>query len=74
MMREKVNDYFEFPMEFNFKPWTQSGIKEKEDDSPSNLVEQPPEYYEYELTGILIHSGSANAGHYFSYIKETEGL
>ena len=25
------------------------------------------------MTGILIHSGNANAGHYYSYIKETEG-
>jgi ubiquitin C-terminal hydrolase len=26
--------------------------------------------YNYELVGVLIHSGSANSGHYFSYIKE----
>ena len=24
----------------------------------------------YELVGILVHSGSANGGHYYSYIKE----
>ena len=26
--------------------------------------------YEYQLVGVLIHSGSADAGHYYSYIKE----
>lgn len=29
-------------------------------------------YYEYELTGVLIHSGSADSGHYYSFIKERE--
>jgi ubiquitin C-terminal hydrolase len=27
----------------------------------------------YELTGVLVHSGSANSGHYYSYIKEKDG-
>jgi ubiquitin carboxyl-terminal hydrolase 34 len=24
----------------------------------------------YHLVGVLVHSGSANSGHYYSYIKE----
>lgn len=27
-------------------------------------------YYHYELRGVLVHSGGADAGHYYSYIKE----
>lgn len=27
-------------------------------------------YYEYELVGVLVHSGTADAGHYYSFIKE----
>lgn len=27
-------------------------------------------YYEYELVGVLVHSGSADAGHYYSFIKD----
>lgn len=27
----------------------------------------------YELVGVLVHSGSANSGHYYSYIKERDG-
>lgn len=27
-------------------------------------------YYEFELVGVLVHSGSADAGHYYSFIKE----
>lgn len=26
--------------------------------------------YEYQLTGVLVHSGGADAGHYYSFIKE----
>lgn len=31
---------------------------------------QEADKYEYELVGVLIHSGSADAGHYYSFIKE----
>ena len=27
----------------------------------------------YELVGVVVHSGQANAGHYYSYIKERRG-
>jgi len=30
---------------------------------------KPMEYYEYELVGILIHRGTADNGHYYSFIK-----
>lgn len=30
MQRCKVNDYCEFPMKINFKPWTKEGIRERE--------------------------------------------
>ena len=29
----------------------------------------PDLHYPYELVGIVVHSGQANAGHYYSYIK-----
>jgi hypothetical protein len=30
----------------------------------------PKEYYQYDLCGITIHTGTADGGHYFSYIRE----
>lgn len=30
MIRVKVNDYYEFPMELNMEPYTQEGLKRKE--------------------------------------------
>jgi ubiquitin carboxyl-terminal hydrolase 34 len=28
------------------------------------------DFYNYELVGIVVHSGTADSGHYYSYIKE----
>ena len=27
-------------------------------------------YYEYRLMGVLVHSGGADAGHYYSYVRD----
>ena len=46
------------------EPYTAEGIMAREkDESPSN-----PQMYE--LVGIVVHSGQASAGHYYSFIKE----
>jgi hypothetical protein len=34
---------------------------------------QPRSTFLYELKGIVVHSGSAFTGHYYSYIKERAG-
>ena len=31
---------------------------------------RPESYYKYELSGILVHRGSSESGHYYSFIKE----
>merc|ERR1712087_610295 len=30
----------------------------------------PKEYYDYQLAGVVVHTGSAEAGHYYSYIRD----
>ena len=57
MRRIKINERFEFPQLLNLKPWCK----------PREL---PEDYYEYSLAGVVIHSGSADSGHYYSYIKD----
>ncbi len=44
----------------------------KVDGHDDALGEFPPEYYQYELRGITIHSGTATGGHYFSYIRDRD--
>jgi hypothetical protein len=34
------------------------------------LKERPKTYYEYQLKGIIVHRGSSESGHYYSYIQE----
>lgn len=36
----------------------------------SVALEQSPKSINYELVGIVVHSGQANAGHYYSFIKD----
>ena len=46
----------------------QSASKKKR----SSKVKKEDSYYEYELAGVLVHSGSADSGHYYSFIKERQ--
>ncbi len=33
-------------------------------------AEKDSEAYEYDLVGVLVHTGTADSGHYYSFIKE----
>jgi len=49
-----------------------SGFEDLLSEQPKltrNPTEEKDDYL-YELVGVLVHSGSANSGHYYSYIKE----
>ncbi|XP_017847600.1 probable ubiquitin carboxyl-terminal hydrolase FAF isoform X2 [Drosophila busckii] len=67
----KFNDYFEFPRILDMEPYTVSGLAKLEGevvevgDNCQTSVETTTKY---ELTGIVVHSGQASGGHYFSYI------
>ena len=42
------------------------------DPSPDSSPQPAPhsrQLYQYELKGVVVHSGTAFAGHYYSYIK-----
>ena len=34
------------------------------------ITSQAPKHMNYELVGVVVHSGQANAGHYYSFIKD----
>ncbi|XP_047391135.1 probable ubiquitin carboxyl-terminal hydrolase FAF-X isoform X5 [Sciurus carolinensis] len=79
----KFNDYFEFPRELDMDPYTVAGVAKLEEDninSESQLIEQKEQSEseiarntKYRLVGVLVHSGQASGGHYYSYIIQRNG-
>ncbi|EKX52244.1 hypothetical protein GUITHDRAFT_51654, partial [Guillardia theta CCMP2712] len=63
MKKVKVNDCCEFPLTLEMDPYTIQGIerREKMEGDDESL---------YDLVGVLVHTGTADSGHYYSYIKE----
>ena len=59
--RTKINDRFEFPLEIDMTPYNVDYLKE-----PPMVLE--PDIFS--LVGVLVHSGTAESGHYYSYIQE----
>ena len=59
MLKSKLNNYFEFPFELDMKEYL------LEDHQEINT--------KYELTGITIHFGFSDYGHYYDLIKSTNG-
>lgn len=74
----KFNDYFEFPRVLDMEPYTVNGLAKIEGE----IIEEDLVVCEdfeinqsgrsnctrYELCGIVVHSGQASGGHYYSYI------
>ncbi|OAF68562.1 hypothetical protein A3Q56_03730 [Intoshia linei] len=81
---EKTNKHFKFPRIMDMEPYTKSGLEKVEVSKPGRVVihtrvdgsvDSNPsspiiENYMYRLTGIVIHSGIAVSGHYYSYILD----
>ena len=59
--RTKINDRFEFPMEIDMAPYNVDYLKD---------TSEPPDPDVFALVGVLVHQGTAESGHYYSYIQE----
>lgn len=55
----KINDRHTFPMDIDLSPY----LSDEADKSES---------WEYQLHGVLVHSGDFNAGHYYAFLKPTK--
>lgn len=67
----QIRDRFEFPLELDMWPYTAEGIAAMEDDPGARPV--APLSFRYRLHGVVVHSGTAFAGHYYSYIRARDG-
>ncbi|CAG9771327.1 unnamed protein product [Ceutorhynchus assimilis] len=70
----KFNDYFEFPRELDMEPYTVSGLVKIEGEIiDCNLDPNASDVCtKYRLSGIVVHSGQASGGHYYSYIRHRD--
>ncbi|CAD8115825.1 unnamed protein product [Paramecium sonneborni] len=73
----KLNDYYEFPTQLNMKQFTKEYLQKQdyqdtEDADRPIVTEYSDEYYDYHLRGVIIHVGTADHGHYYSLIKDTQ--
>lgn len=59
--RSKINDHFSFPERINMRPYTVEHLS----NSPGGSSEDW-----FELVGVLVHAGTAESGHYYSFIRE----
>ncbi|CAG9467729.1 unnamed protein product [Pedinophyceae sp. YPF-701] len=64
--RLKISDRFAFPRDLDMTEFTEAGEAEL---SAHGSVDTAAGC-QYELRGVVVHSGSAFAGHYYSYIQE----
>ncbi|KAF9113716.1 hypothetical protein BGX27_000930 [Mortierella sp. AM989] len=79
MRRIKINDRFEFPTRLDMEPYTLDYLTRKEQAQEAAAVsptthlaggQENSATFQYNLVGVLVHTGTADSGHYYSYIKD----
>ena len=68
----KINSRFAFEKKLNLKDYCIENVINDDNmtkDNKNEIYKKKDEYYEYELKGVIIHKGFADAGHYVSLIK-----
>jgi ubiquitin carboxyl-terminal hydrolase 34 len=65
MHRSKINDRFEFPTKLDMRPYTIDHLT-----STESGTETSSDHDTFELVGVLVHTGTAESGHYYSYIRD----
>eukprot|EP00047_Mylnosiga_fluctuans_P003754 m.230773 g.230773 ORF g.230773 m.230773 type:complete len:2224 (-) comp12113_c0_seq1:1381-8052(-) len=62
-MPVKFNDFFEFPVDLDMSSYTLEHTRAAEQGGSA-----PP--MQYRLAGVLVHSGQASGGHYYSFARK----
>ncbi|KAJ3433193.1 ubiquitin carboxyl-terminal hydrolase faf-x-related [Anaeramoeba flamelloides] len=78
--RYKINSKYKFPLKLDMHKYTKDYFQKKNSNKNYNSKEnstnlkkmnnEEKKCYEYELTGIIVHRGTTNRGHYYSFIKD----
>lgn len=74
MQKLKLNDYYEFPHELDLRPYSKEYLGSLEAETPPLEDARPESYYRFRLRGVVVHLGSADSGHYYSLIRDPQGV
>ena len=71
MTNVKLNDYCEFPMTLDMSPYTVLSVHQREaqHDDRGNDVGESSADTQYDLVGVIVQSGGASSGHYYTLRK-----
>ncbi|XP_077867964.1 ubiquitin carboxyl-terminal hydrolase 34-like [Saccoglossus kowalevskii] len=71
MMKEKVNTHFSFPFKLDMYGYTEEALMSdnKVHDEDEKKSESSTKYL-YNLIGVTVHTGTADGGHYYSFIRD----
>eukprot|EP01084_Bolivina_argentea_P170994 296264_1 len=61
---DKINSYFEFPMDLTLKPYMPANAQEMHDVS----------YFQYTLVGVVIHNGTTQEGQVYSIVRNQSSI
>ncbi|KAG3097443.1 hypothetical protein PI125_g15684 [Phytophthora idaei] len=64
MEKMKINDFMEFPMEIDMFPYTSEALAATDSGKINDKTIM------YDLVGVVVHSGTSDTGHYYSFIKD----
>lgn len=70
MLKEKVNTHFSFPLQLNMSGYMEQNLINNETSLVE--VEGDTEEFMYDLIGVTVHTGTADGGHYYSFIRDDD--
>ena len=75
MLKEKVNTHFSFPFRLDMSSYMEENLipqdkDKKSDEEEEETKNEESESYEYELIGVTVHTGTADGGHYYAFIRD----
>jgi ubiquitin carboxyl-terminal hydrolase 34 len=83
-VNRKIHSRLEFPEVLNLTAFTKQTIDEAKNRKPTQMEDEEQQrrhenhstteshLYQYRLTGIVVHLGAAEAGHYYSLIRSND--
>merc|ERR1711994_247645 len=79
MLKEKVNTHFSFPFQLDMSAYMEHNLIPKDREEMSSEDQKKEEVpiinpsYDYQLIGVTVHTGTADGGHYYAFIRDRYG-